>query len=337
MDDGGERSAERARGDGSGSESSHSRSRGEGSGSERPYDRPRGEGSGFERSHERSREVSRWDRSSERPREGPGFERSSSSDPRIRDSRHDDRYGRDRQRSLDGRDRPVIERIARERPRDHSVSSVRSDRSSDSHRSSDRPTIYQEGSRAGYTPHGRGGHHQASPSARRDEGGSRGGRSIQDRFKEYAAATSSSVDGSVIQDNSNGGRPRGGGGRGRGRGRGGRGGGRRALRPEKSEAEQADYVRTRPIIGNEPAPKKAVSETKIELKNVTLVANYFPLISRQNWSILHYHVDFEPPVERTGDKLGMFRDHKQRLDASVAWTLFDGMALYTARMIPPEV
>ena len=280
--------------------------------------------------HRSGEEKSGSERSYDRSRVEPGFDRSSA-DPKVLDGAPADCYGTARERSSDA---PGIERTLGERPRDHSVSSVMSDRGPDSH-SSGRQSSYQEGSRAGYTAHGRGGHHQTPSSSRRVEGGSLKGQNIQDRLEEFAAASSSSVDGSIMQvhgDNEI--RSRGGG----DQGRGGRGGGRRALRPEKSHAEQADYVITRPKIGNEWAGvKKAVSEPRVPLTGVALVANYFPLISRQSWSIFHYHVDFEPEVERTGDKRAMFRDHRQSLDSRFGWTLFDGMALYTVRKIPPEV
>ena len=216
------------------------------------------------------------------------------------------------------------------------MSPARLDHGGESLRSSGRPSTSRAGTREGYAPRGRGGHHPGPSSSGRDETGSVGGRSIQDRFQEYAAPSNSSVDRRVIQDYGRGGSSAGRGGP--SRGRGGRGGGRRALRPQKSAAEQADYVRTRPTIGNEPAVKHAVSEAgRIELKPVSLVANYFPVVSRLNWRILYYHVEFEPPLERTGEKLALFRAHGRKLNASVGWTLFDGMALYTTGIIGPEV
>lgn len=60
-----------------------------------------------------------------------------------------------------------------------------------------------------------------------------------------------------------------------------------------------------------------------------LTANYFKIISKPDWCLYQYRVDFDPEEDRIGTKKGLVRLHKERLGSYI----FDGTVLFTSRRL----
>ncbi|KAK7480068.1 hypothetical protein BaRGS_00028705 [Batillaria attramentaria] len=81
-------------------------------------------------------------------------------------------------------------------------------------------------------------------------------------------------------------------------------------------------------------PKNITDTHGTEGTPLTVVANYFKVNTVPDWVLCQYHVDFQPPLESKGLKLGLLRDHASVLgDVRV----FDGTILFMPRKLPDEV
>lgn len=69
------------------------------------------------------------------------------------------------------------------------------------------------------------------------------------------------------------------------------------------------------------ATKNGTSGTKI-----TVVANYFKILKRPNWTIYQYRVDFEPEVDNTRLRRGFLHEHRTLLGGYI----FDGTILFSS-------
>ena len=97
----------------------------------------------------------------------------------------------------------------------------------------------------------------------------------------------------------------------------------------RKRLESYDSVESRP---------KGQVKTGVTGDQLQLCANYTRIQKRGEWALYHYHVDFQPPLERTSDKKAVVRPFggQGRLGAFI----FDGQSLWTATKIsadPAEV
>ena len=64
-----------------------------------------------------------------------------------------------------------------------------------------------------------------------------------------------------------------------------------------------------------------------------ITSNYFELISRPDFHLLQYRVDFSPEIEHQGVRKALVRVHEGLLGKYV----FDGTLLYNTNRLKPEV
>jgi aubergine-like protein len=64
------------------------------------------------------------------------------------------------------------------------------------------------------------------------------------------------------------------------------------------------------------------------------MANYFEVISKPNWILYQYHVDFVPQIESKRLRQAMLHCHDELFPQHYA---FDGSTLYTLTKLPDEV
>lgn len=67
---------------------------------------------------------------------------------------------------------------------------------------------------------------------------------------------------------------------------------------------------------------------------ITLNANYFHLVTKTDWCLYQYRVDFAPEEARTFIKKQLLRPHKDNIGGQY---LFDGTLLYTSNRLAPDV
>lgn len=67
---------------------------------------------------------------------------------------------------------------------------------------------------------------------------------------------------------------------------------------------------------------------------IRLQSNFFRLKTVPEWRIVHYHVEFEPPIENIRVRMGILSDQSKFLGAGY---LFDGMQLFSVRKYPQDL
>ncbi|EDV32449.2 uncharacterized protein Dana_GF14047 [Drosophila ananassae] len=87
-----------------------------------------------------------------------------------------------------------------------------------------------------------------------------------------------------------------------------------------------DIVATRPA---DVVTKKGSDGVPIRLQS-----NFFRLKTVPEWRIVHYHVEFEPPIENIRVRMGILSDQSKFLGAGY---LFDGMQLFSVRKYPQDL
>ncbi|XP_017099105.2 protein piwi [Drosophila bipectinata] len=90
--------------------------------------------------------------------------------------------------------------------------------------------------------------------------------------------------------------------------------------------DRYDIVATRPA---DVVSKKGSDGVPIRLQS-----NFFRLKTVPEWRIVHYHVEFEPPIENVRVRMGILSDQSNFLGQGY---LFDGMQLFSARKYPQDV
>ncbi|CAG9813111.1 unnamed protein product [Phaedon cochleariae] len=103
----------------------------------------------------------------------------------------------------------------------------------------------------------------------------------------------------------------------------GRGGGNGGVRGRTIRHE---IMHTRPPNFN----KQGSSGTPIQL-----IANYFTLLQAGKWGLNQYRVDFNPDIDHTGRRKGMFRNLMQGVQGVTGY-LFDGTVMYTPQRLNPD-
>lgn len=67
---------------------------------------------------------------------------------------------------------------------------------------------------------------------------------------------------------------------------------------------------------------------------VKLQANYFPLLSKTDWCLYQYRVDFDPSIDMTPERRRLLRGIRERLAHSY---LFDGTVMFCSYRLDPDV
>lgn len=69
-------------------------------------------------------------------------------------------------------------------------------------------------------------------------------------------------------------------------------------------------------------------------RQVKLQANYFPLLSKTDWCLYQYRVDFDPSIDMTPERRRLVRGIRERLAHAY---LFDGTVMYCSYRLDPDV
>ncbi|XP_066444447.1 piwi-like protein 1 [Eleutherodactylus coqui] len=85
-------------------------------------------------------------------------------------------------------------------------------------------------------------------------------------------------------------------------------------------------VNTRQTIQHVQASKTGVSGSSIQL-----VTNHIKLVSRPQWALYQYHVDYNPPMEAMRLRLALLYQHEETIGKARA---FDGTVLFLPKRIP---
>ncbi|KAG8223661.1 hypothetical protein J437_LFUL001768 [Ladona fulva] len=101
------------------------------------------------------------------------------------------------------------------------------------------------------------------------------------------------------------------------------GGGRGAMRGGRMLPQ--NVLRTRPL---DKASKKGSSGRAFQI-----TANYFKILSRTDWCLYQYRVDFSPEEDRNFIRKSLLRDHKNMLGGYI----FDGTMLFTSHKLGQDV
>lgn len=64
-----------------------------------------------------------------------------------------------------------------------------------------------------------------------------------------------------------------------------------------------------------------------------MMTNYYKIVTRPDWHLYQYHVDFNPPIDSRKLRKGMLYEHAKMFKCH----LFDGMQLYSATKLDEEV
>ncbi|GFY37292.1 piwi-like protein 1 [Trichonephila inaurata madagascariensis] len=97
------------------------------------------------------------------------------------------------------------------------------------------------------------------------------------------------------------------------------------VKPESSLGLEAASGRGRSrVFGDDNTrPPHCADKKGLSGERISIVANYFELLSRPTWAVFQYHVDFAPLVESSRLRHAFIRDHKETLGDCF---LFDGMS-----------
>ncbi|XP_046398366.1 piwi-like protein Siwi [Ischnura elegans] len=101
-------------------------------------------------------------------------------------------------------------------------------------------------------------------------------------------------------------------------------GGRGAMRGGRPLPQTV--LRTRPK--DKEGSKKGTHGTP-----VNLTANYFQILSKTDWCLYQYRVDFSPEEDRTGVRKSLLRVHKKQLGGYI----FDGTMMFASHKFPDKV
>lgn len=69
-------------------------------------------------------------------------------------------------------------------------------------------------------------------------------------------------------------------------------------------------------------------------QKVKIEANFFELKSRGDWTLIKYHVDFNPAEDRTFERKRLLRPHSAKFQGA---HLFDGSTIFSAFSLCQEV
>jgi aubergine-like protein len=98
---------------------------------------------------------------------------------------------------------------------------------------------------------------------------------------------------------------------------------------KQKKLESYDYV-----VSCEPGAHKA----GLTGEGIKLISNYVRIQQRGQWTLYHYHVSFNPPIERTVDKKAVMRPFAGGVKLGAY--IFDGQSFWTAKRVaedPAEV
>lgn len=76
-------------------------------------------------------------------------------------------------------------------------------------------------------------------------------------------------------------------------------------------------------------PQHVVSKMGTSGRPLNLTANYFKMLTKKDWDIFQYRVDFSPELEDTRLKKALLRREK----AQIGGNLFDGTMIFTCKRI----
>uniref|UniRef100_A0A1B6DVK7 Piwi domain-containing protein n=1 Tax=Clastoptera arizonana TaxID=38151 RepID=A0A1B6DVK7_9HEMI len=68
-------------------------------------------------------------------------------------------------------------------------------------------------------------------------------------------------------------------------------------------------------------------------KSIQLTSNYFPLITKTDWCLYHYRVDYAPDEDQTNVRKMLLRPHKDKIGEYI----FDGTMMFTSNRLKPDV
>lgn len=69
-------------------------------------------------------------------------------------------------------------------------------------------------------------------------------------------------------------------------------------------------------------------------KQIKLLSNYFRLVTKPQWRIVHYHVEFAPEIEIVRVRCGVLSQHAESFGTGY---LFDGSQLFTTKKFDKDV